>query len=189
MATDLEVELPVVSEGRVSHQITGAVNIFGGPLLCVNAPWSTTVDTVSLEYNMRGRFYSLISTGENVYKLVGVGPIMKQVVNVQWDPTSLQCAVLIGSRINIMSISETTKPGVEEAAESKPSFTLSSIGSVHIACTCCSLGWLPDTGMLFVCSYSDIYLVCTDYPYLKGLQPDSSAGMLFLSGPPCYFER
>ena len=96
-----------------TQNIENIVNIYGGPLLCINT------EVINGSHEVRSRFYSLSSestpTAEGrpskKYVLTPVGPIMQQVRQLLWEFDTFQCAVVIGSRVNILCLAPSETEG------------------------------------------------------------------------------
>jgi hypothetical protein len=119
--------------------------------------------------------------------LISVGPYMACVADVSWDYVSGICAVLIGSRLNILQLEErraetggagigANSSGTGRNSSSADGFAFvqwKTLGSVDISAfgipssmpsvRPTSLWW--SLGQLFVVTDTAVLLVCTAYPY------------------------
>jgi hypothetical protein len=151
--------------------VENILNIFGGPLLCIN------VESASGSHEIHSRFYSMsyesIPTADGrpfkKYTLSPVGPVMKQVRQLLWEIDTFQCSVVIGSRVNILCLAP---------SESEGRVIFFTQASVLIPSSCHdivpSLSWILGAGGLFVSTPTDIYLICSDYPYADPRADDES---------------
>ncbi len=90
-----------------------------------------------------------------------VGPLFLPASRVEWNVSTLHCAVQIDERINVLHIDEHES-------------ILRTISSFSTPSPPCSLRWIPDSGVLFVATLHDIFMVVTDHPYNQGITREGS---------------
>ena len=173
---EIEVEFPPERSGATStHQVKEAIEIFSGPLLCITAPLtSQQTDDKEAALVIRSRFYMLIPSisshtgpqspsSKQSMVLKEVGPLMLPVDRVEWEGSSLHCAVQYGNRTNILRVDKNITDNKET-----DTCTLRTISSFSAPDKPCTLSWLPDSGILFLATVNDIFMLLTDYPYSLG---------------------
>jgi len=128
----------------------------GGPLFAINSVYPTTSKDKELELSTAGydlsnenemammmfqqnthqysQFYFLKSEiiSETVsYSIQPIGPTLKQISTLEWNISSLECAVLIGSTVNILKL-HTNNTSLSPSSSSSSSSSHESLKKFHL---------------------------------------------------------
>ena len=100
------------------------------------------------------------TTGDtDKFVLKSVSPLFLPVSRAVWDFGTLHCAVQIRNRINVLRVQEASGGGS----------VLRTVGSSSLPLPAVTLSWLPNSGLLFASTVTDLFLIVTDYPFSLGV--------------------
>ena len=158
-----------------------ALELFSGPLVCITAPLTSQHSSHEQEHEnlVRSRFYMLVPAFSSSTEprspqsrlsmvLKEVGPLMLPVDRVEWEGGSSHCAVQYGNRVNILRIDDNLSHTNANHQYQCSTSILRTISSFSVANKPCSLSWLPNSGVLFIATVKDVFMIMTDYPYSLG---------------------